>query len=226
MKNVISYTVNKNYNNELYLSVQNGEVVVSAPWYYSVNEIQNVIEEKKKWILSKIEEYQKNYEKEYIRNEVVKLLGEDCKVKINYKNLKKPTLTVEGKSIKICLPNKYKKLNRDEILEKLIEKLYDLVANKEIEIIMEKIRKQLGFAPEDYKIKRINNKMADCITEEGLIIINPDIVEYNRQTIEYILVHQFAHLKYKTHSKKFEEIIKTYVPNIEEYTKISAQINF
>lgn len=226
MKNVISYTVNKNYNNELYLSVQNGEVVVSAPWYYSVNEIQNIIEEKKKWILSKIEEYQKNYEKEYIRNEVVKLLGEDCKVKINYKNLKKPTLTVEGKSIKICLPNKYKKLNRDEILEKLIEKLYDLVANKEIEIIMEKIRKQLGFAPEDYKIKRINNKMADCVTEEGLIIINPDIVEYNRQTIEYILVHQFAHLKYKTHSKKFEEIIKTYVPNIEEYNKISGQINF
>ena len=123
MKNIISYTVNKNYNNELYLSVQNGEVVISAPWYYTSNQIQNVIEEKKKWILNKIEEYQKNYEKEYIRNEVVKLLGEDCKVKINYKNLKKPTLTVEGKNIKICLPNKYKKLNRDEILEKLIEKL-------------------------------------------------------------------------------------------------------
>ena len=226
MKNVISYTVNKNYNNELYLSVQNGEVVVSAPWYYSVNEIQYIIEEKKKWILSKIEEYQKNYEKEYIRNEVVKLLGEDCKVKINYKNLKKPTLTVEGKSIKICLPNKYKKLNRDEILEKLIEKLYDLVAKKEIEPIMEKIRKQLGFAPEDYEIKRINNKMAECITEERLIIINPDIVEYNRQTIEYILIHQFAHLKYKTHSKKFEEIIKKYIPDIEEYNKMSNYIKF
>lgn len=226
MKNVISYTVNKNYNNELYLSVQNGEVVVSAPWYYSGNEIQNIIEEKKKWILNKIEEYQKNHEKEYIRNEVVKLLGEDCKVKINYKNLKKPTLTVEGKNIKICLPNKYKKLNRDEILVKLIEKLYDLVANKEIELIMEKIRKQLGFAPENYEIKRINNKMADCITKEGIIIINPDIVEYNRQTIEYILIHQFAHLKYKTHSKKFEEIIKKYIVDIDEYNRIKCQIKF
>ena len=61
MKNIISYTVNKNYNNELYLSVQNGEVVISAPWYYTSNQIQNVIEEKKKWILNKIEEYQKNY---------------------------------------------------------------------------------------------------------------------------------------------------------------------
>ena len=200
MKNIISYTVNKNYNNELYLSVQNGEVVISAPWYYTSNQIQNVIEEKKKWILNKIEEYQKNYEKEYIRNEVVKLLGEDCKVKINYKNLKKPTLTVEGKNIKICLPNKYKKLNRDEILEKLIEKLYDLVANKEIEIIMEKIRKQLGFAPEDYEIKRIKNKIASCDSDKKIITINPDIVQYSKETIEYILTHEFAHLKYKTHS--------------------------
>lgn len=226
MKNVISYTVNKNYNNELYLSVQNGEVVVSAPWYYSVKEIQNVIEEKKKWILNKIDEYQKNYEKEYIRNEVVKLLGEDCKVKINYKNLKKPTLTLEGKNIKICLPNKYKKMNRDEILEKLIEKLYDLVANKEIEIIMEKIRKQLGFAPEDYKIKRINSKMAECITDEGLIIINPDIVQFNRTIIEYILIHQFAHLKYKTHSKKFDKIIKENINDYEGYNKILKKIKF
>ena len=41
------------------------------------------------------------------------------------------------------------------VLVKLIEKLYDLVAQTEIEAIMEKVRKELGFAPEDYKIKRV-----------------------------------------------------------------------
>ena len=134
MKNIITYTVNKNFNNELYLSVQNGEVVVKAPWYYTNNQIQYIIEEKRQWILNKIKEYEQAQENKYIRNEIVKLLGDDCKVIINYKNLKKPTLTVEGKDIKICLPNKYKKLNREEILVKLIEKLYDLVAKAEIEM--------------------------------------------------------------------------------------------
>ena len=33
---------------------------------------------------------------------------------------------------------------------------------------MEKVRKTLGFAPEDYIIKRIENKMADCNKEEGI----------------------------------------------------------
>jgi len=220
MKNIITYTVNKNFNNELYLSVQNGEVVVKAPWYYTNNQIQDIIEEKRQWILNKIKEYEMSQEKKHIRNEVVKLLGDDCKVIINYKNLKKPTLTVEGKDIKICLPNKYKKLDRDEILVKLIEKLYDLVAQTEIESSMERVRKLVGFAPEDFTIKRIENKMADCIKEKELIIINPDIVKYDREVIDYIILHQFCHLKYKTHSKKFIEIIETNMPNYKKYEQI------
>ena len=226
MKNIITYTVNKNFNNGLYLSVQNGEVVVKAPWYYTNTQIQEIIEEKRQWILNKIKEYELSQEKKYIRNEIVKLLGDDCKVIINYKNLKKPTLTVEGKDIKICLPNKYKKLNRDEILVKLIEKLYDLVAEKEIEMSMERVRKLVGFAPEDYQIKRIEDRMADCIKEKELIIINPDIVKYDREIIDYIVLHQFCHLKYKTHCEKFNEMLKKYVRNIERYIKISDTINF
>ena len=226
MKNLITYTVNKNFNNELYLSVQNGEVVIRAPWYYTNNQIQDLIEEKRQWILSKIKEYELFQEKKYIRNEVVKLLGEDCRVRINYKNLKKPTLTVEGKSITICLPNKYKKLNRDEILVKLIEKLYDLIAQTEIEMSMERVRKLVGFAPEDYKIKRIDNKMADCIKEKELIVINPDIVKYDKETIDYIVLHQFCHLKYKTHSKSFNEMINKNVKDIKKYEEISKNINF
>lgn len=209
---VIAYTVNKNINNNLYISVQNGEVVVKAPWYLSRNEIQEIVEEKRNWIIQKLKEYENS--KDYIRNEIVKILGEDCKVKINYKNLKKPTLTVEGKNIKICLPNKYKKLDRDEILELLIEKLYYTIAEKEIERAMEKTRKLLGFAPEDYKIEKQKNELAKC-TDEKIIIIDPIIAKYEREVIEYIIFHQFCHLKYKTHAKGFYEMLKKYIPNYE-----------
>lgn len=228
MKNdkIITYTVDRNYNKKLYISVQNGEVLVNAPWYYTASKIQEIIKEKSKWILEKMQEYNAEQENKYIRNEIVKILGENCKVKINYKNLKKPILTVEGKNIKISLPNKYKRMNRDEILVKLIEKLYDLVAKQELELIMEKIRKTLGFAPEDYIIKRINNKIADCQTDKGLIIINPDIVKYDRKTIEYILIHEFCHLKYKTHSKKFNEIINENIKDFSKYLELCNNLIF
>ena len=43
--NVITYTVNKAVNTNMYITVQNGEVVVNAPWYFTSNKIQEVIKE-------------------------------------------------------------------------------------------------------------------------------------------------------------------------------------
>lgn len=224
--NVITYTVSKYMNNSLFISVQNGEVIVKAPWYYTNNQIQEIIEQKRKWIIEKLKQNTNQIDKEYIRNEIVKILGEDCKVIVNYKNLKKPTLTVEGKHIKISLPNTYKKLNRDEILVKLIEKLYDTLAEKEIERAMEKTRKLLGFAPEDYKINRIKDIMGKCDNELQIITINPDIVKYSREVIDYIILHEFCHLKYKTHSKAFHEMISQIEPNYLKYDEIIKHLKY
>ena len=45
--NIITYTVNKAVNKEMYITIQNGEVVVNAPWYFSSSKIQAAVEEKK-----------------------------------------------------------------------------------------------------------------------------------------------------------------------------------
>ena len=219
---VITYTLTKNITNDFYISVQNGEVVVQAPWYISRKQIEEKLKERKRWIMQKINEYETSKQKSYIKSKIIKILGEDCKVKVNYKNLKKPVLTVEGKNIKITIPNKYKKMDKDEILKCLIEKLYNVIAKKEIEVIMEKLRHNLGFAPEDYKLQRMDDEIAKC-TEDKIIIINPDIVIYDREIIEYVVLHEYCHLKYKTHSKGFYQMIEEYLPN---YKDISKQIDF
>lgn len=213
-KGVITYTINKNLSSNLYISVQNGEVVVQAPWYFSRNQIQEKVEEKRNWIIQKIREYEEA--KDYIRKETVKILGEDCRVIVNYKNLKRPKLTVEGKNIKVYLPNKYKNTDRDEILRLLIEKMYDVIAKKEIEDAMERTRIMLGIAPEDYKIIRMKNTLAKCL-DNRTIVVNPDIMQYSKETIDYVILHEFCHLKYKTHAKGFYEMIKNYMPDYIKY---------
>ena len=85
-----------------------------------------------------------------------------------------------------------------------------------IEEIMEKIRIKLKFAPEDYKIQVMKNTMAKC-TQDNQIIINPYIVKYDKETVEYMILHEYCHLKYKTHSKGFWELIKKAMPQYEKY---------
>ena len=222
--NVIAYTVDKAINNNLYISVQNGEVMVKAPWYFSKERIQEVVEEKKKWIIKKLEEYEKaNVKKdEYKQSKEVKILGEKYQIKVIYKNIERAELNLEEKHIKIILPNKYKKIDNNAILKMAIEKMYSKIAETEIERAMEKTRIMLGFAPEDYEIVRMKNTLATC-NQNKKIQINPDIVKYNRKIIDYVILHEFCHLKYKTHSKGFYKILEKYMPDYDIYAnKISS----
>lgn len=227
-KDVIVYSVNRYFNEDVSINIQNGTVVINAPWFFTDSKIRKIIEEKKSVILNKIKEYNEEKQKAYIRNEIVRVLGEDCKVIINYKNLKKPTLTLEGRNLTICLPNKYKKItDRDVILEQLIGKLYEKIANEELEGIMEKIRQTLKIAPEDYKIEKLEgNTMAKFNFENDTITINPEIVKYSKEEVEFILFHEFCHLKYKTHCQKFNEMIKKHIPNYKKYLERLKDVKY
>lgn len=219
--NVITYTVNKVATNNLYISVQNGEVIINAPWYATSTEIQKIVEEKRNWIINKIEEYQKNYgdKKQYTKIKNIKVLGEDYKLVVEYKNVKIPELKIENKEIQVKLPHIYKKMQNPDAIEVIINKMYEKIAEKEIERAMEKTRILLEIAPEDYEIKRLENRNILAVCKDKKITVNPDIVMYSRDIIDYIVLHEFCHLKYKNHTKSFYNMLKTYMPDYEEKVK-------
>lgn len=160
----------------------------------------------------------KTYIETSIERHPVPVLGTDYKVKIVYKNVRIPELDVQDKVIKISLPTKYKKSDNQEILDLAIEKMYEQIAKVEIERAMEKVRIMLGFAPEDYEIKNMKKEIARCV--DSKITISPKIVMYHRNIIDFIVLHEYCHLKYKTHSKYFYRMIEKYEPNFEKYEKL------
>ena len=221
-ENIITYTVNKAYDSDLYISIQNGEVVINAPWYATNTQIQKIVSTRKQWILSKLKEYE---ERTRIKFTQIKLFGENYQISVTYKNIKIPSLKIEKQIIKIERPNKYKKIGYQEITKMLVDKMYQMVAEREIENIMEKIRVMLDFAPEDYEINVMERNLAKCI-EQKKIIFNPKIVKYSKETIEYIVLHEFCHLRYKKHTTSFYQMIEKYMPNYEKYTKEIGNLQY
>ncbi len=145
----------------------------------------------------------------------VKIFGVNYELNIIYKYIKTPQLYLQERTIKIMLPYKYKKIKKEAIIELLIQKMYDAIAEKELDNIMEKVRLTLKFAPEDFEIARIDKTLGKCYKDK--IVINPDIVMYKKETIEYIILHEFCYFKCKKHSKRFYDMIKSYIPNYQTY---------
>ena len=160
-----------------------------------------------------------NIEKEI--GKTAKIFGENYEIKIIYKKINNPELYLNGKIIEINLPFKYKRNGNINILKLALEKMYDEIARIEIENIMEETRVMLkGLAPENYIIKRIPNRLAKTLKDKT-IVINPEIVKYNKEILRYVVLYEFCHLKYRTNTKKFWDMIEKYMPSYEEYEFIT-----
>lgn len=220
---LISYTVDKNFSGNLAISVVDGQVAISAPWYVSNRKINQVIVDKKNWILQKLAEYEEknSIKKSLLEKNIVTVFGVEYNLKISYKMVKSPELNIENRLIIIDLPFKYRNSDNTKIINLVLEKFYNRLAENIIAEIMEKNRIRFKFAPTDYKIEKMERVLGRYIEDKKIILINPEIVKYNKDILEYVVLHEFCHIKYKTHGKNFYKMIEKYIPN---YKKIENRI--
>lgn len=216
----IAYTINKAKIKNIYITIENGEVVIKAPWYTTRNQIQEVVESKRDWIMKKLEEYNVSPRKakEYEDGEKFQILGESYYLNIYYKDINNAILNAENEKIEIILPLSYAEEDNTEQIKKMIDKMYYMIAEREVESAMEKTRKMVGLAPEEYKIKKIKYAWGTCSSRK-VITINQNLMMYSRKAIEYVVLHEICHLKYMNHSKKFWEMVESYMTDYKEAEK-------
>lgn len=220
LNKTIAYTVSKAKVKNFYISIQNGEVVIKAPWYATAGQIQNIVEEKREWIMRKLEEYSSSPRKakEYEDGERFQILGDSYFLNIYYKDINNAILNVEGEKIVVILPLSYADQDNSQQIGKMIDKMYYMLAEKEVEHAMEKTRKMVGLAPEEYRIKKTKSLWGSCSSNKK-ITINQNVVMYSRKAIEYVVLHEICHLKYMNHSKKFWDMVASYMPDYKEAEK-------
>lgn len=150
----------------------------------------------------------------------VSVLGKSLNLNINYKKIDVPELDMNDREVNLFLPMRYKKIGTVEIVSEAIKKMYDEIAEIEIANSMEKIRVMLGFAPEDYEIKRLKETFIKN-NRDKTITVNPDITKYSRKIIETSLVQAFCKTKFKENSKEYKNLLQR---SIEKYENFEYRI--
>lgn len=217
--NVITYSVSKKNINNIFISVENNEVILTVPSYFSNKQIEQILIEKKEWIFNKITNNSKKsipYVKgtQSYNPEFTNIFGKKYHIDLVYGNIASPKLDLDDKNIQIILPIKFKNSNNSDLLKIMLQKMYTKILDSELDSILENARINLGYAPEDVEIVKQTNYIAKLSNNK--LYINPEIVKFDKETIEYIIFHEFCHIKYKTHSKKFYEIMQNFFPNYKQ----------
>ena len=223
--NVITYSVSKASIDNIFISVVNNEVKLTVPSYFTNKQIEQILVEKKEWIYKKILNNSKATSIPYVKGnipynpEFTNIFGKKYHIDLVYGNITAPKLDLDENNIQIILPIKFKNSDNSELLKVMLNKMYTKILDSELDAILEDARINLGYAPEDIEIVKSTNYIAKF--DNGKIYINPEIVKFDKETIEYIIYHEFCHIQYKTHSKKFYEILQNFFPN---YKKIEEEL--
>ena len=212
----VKYEINKGKRKNVYLSIQDGRLLIKTPLRVSQEYILKIIKEKENWILDKYTKHSGRRKRDCLYNsgEFNYFLGKEYEIKVLFKDVKKSEIVLDN-SICIIHPEKIKFMNVEEIAnknKKLIDKLYKEQALIIISEVVNKILNEMNLKVNDVKVQKFKRIWGNCSSKKH-IKINQDVIFYDGNCIEYVCLHEICHLKYMNHSKKFWDLISTHMPD-------------
>ena len=193
-----------------------GELVIRAPMRLSYDKIHSFILEKEKWIISKQKEIQNKNQinTDVITYKTILFLG--TKYTVTYmKGLKKIELTDNL----LLVPEEFKGN---------VIKLKQWFTKHSKKILIDRLEYWANIMQLDYSSVSICNsksKWGSCDSNRK-IKLNYRLVMLPHKTIDYVLVHELAHILQMNHSKDFYKIVSAIIPSYKLYQKILKENNY
>ena len=85
------------------------------------------------------------------------------------------------------------------------------LANAEITESMRRLTAQMGLYPKKITVKDLSASWGRC-NSKGNISINYKVVTYSKAHIDYVCIHELAHLVHMDHSPEFWTLVEKYCP--------------
>ena len=204
----LEYELVRSKIKNMYILIRNGKVIVKAPNNISENRIKDFINSKEDWINKKLKEFEKKSfkEKSYVSGEVFKVLGNDYTLNIEYGDFEKASVNLNNGYINICVSENCETVKIKELIEKMYYKIALMIVDKSVNMW----KNILKIAPDVVVIKKLKTAWGKC-NSKGKITINPDLMKYDQRVIDYVVLHEFCHLRYMNHSKDFWNMVSKYM---------------
>lgn len=190
------------------------KVVVSASERVPQQFIDDLIYDKAPWILKRINEFKETLtevtERKYISGESYKYLGKQYRLKVIEDNYNK----VMFKSGYLMLHvkdtsnhNKKEHLVKTWFREKAIEKVAE-----SLERVYPLVEKYDIIKP-TWEVRLMKARWGSCQKEKEHIILNSELIKAPKYCIDYVVLHELIHLKYKNHDRQFYSFLTSLMPD-------------
>ncbi|MBQ3657086.1 MAG: M48 family metallopeptidase [Bacteroidales bacterium] len=198
-----------------------GRVHISAPEGYSDAQVRSYAMRKMAWIMEKQEvatSFERQSEREYVSGEAHYYFGALYRLKVVRTNTALQHVERNGDYLEVFVRENAK----PEHIQNVLFEWYRAELKPHIENFIEKWRHNLGVSPESWEIRLMTSKWGSCTPKTKRLLFNLELAKKDLLCIEYIVVHEMAHLIERTHSDKFKLILDR---NFPKWENIQKQLN-
>jgi len=189
-----------------------GSVSVDAPPNHPEGNIRQAVQKRARWIANHVADARQRYAhvrpREYVSGEQVLYLGRRYVLKVKRvdgapgpgrlkgNRLEVETRTGDPQDIQGRARGWYRVKARDYFARRLVD-----------------FSKRLQWVDDvpEFRLLVMSRQWGSC-SAQGQVILNPHLVKAPRHCIDYVLIHELAHLKHHNHGSQFWDLIHTHVP--------------
>ncbi len=209
----------KNIKNlHLYVLPPDGRVRISAPMRLSKERIAEFVESKLEWIRNqqtRLAEQPHSPVQMYESGETVYLFGSPYSLSVEYTSGKCSVHLNDGKAILTVRPD-----STFEQREAVVNEWYRGLLKEQIGILLPKWEAVTGLYCDSWQTKNMKTRWGTCNTGTKKIWLNLQLAKKPPECLEYVILHELAHLKIPNHGKEFEALLDRYMPDWRERRKI------
>lgn len=211
VSNISVEVIRKNIKN-MHLAVlpPDGRVRVSAPTQLTDEAITMFVRTKLGWIKKQQEKFQqqpRQSERQYVSGETLYVWGKQYFLQMEY-SYKGNALTLSGDKAILTVRKESSPKQRGIF----VNEWYRSLLKQEVAKYLPKWEKTTGLYCSSWQSKYMTTKWGTCNPISKKIWLNVQLAKKPIECLEYVILHELAHLKVHNHGPEFTAILDQYMP--------------
>lgn len=206
----IDYSLKKSDRKTTSIYIErDGSVSVLAPKPFDMPKIESVLERKRRWIYRGLAEWQDlnrtRVHREYVNGESFLYLGRRYQLEL---------VPEQGKAL-LLKGGKFS-LMRSEVpnARKHFREFYKAKLSTKLSEKIENYARKLDVTPSDVRVLELKNRWGSC-SARGVINIHWKCAMLPPNVLDYVVVHELAHIRYPNHTPAFWRTVEKVLFNYE-----------
>lgn len=191
-------------------------VRVYAPWAAPDRELRRFVRDKASWIVDQVEKFDQVEDLRFVDGETLPYLGSQIPMYFEVSDVRSPDVAFDDGRFRITEPSALDPRYRMDHIGRALLQWYHARAMEALPELVDKWWPLLGRGPKSrVLIGNQKSRWGSC-GPDGTLRFNWRVMMLERRLIDYVVVHELAHLSIRNHSPDFWNLVNTMIPDAKE----------